>query len=473
MKKAYLIPLVIMVVAIVAALCILFVPAFPAAKNNSGGIAGGGATTAGAASVDATEAVAHNDTTLLPHASETYQVMQASSSMPKIVQTTIDPLGVHVGDTQHLSIVLQDPNPIVSAEALIQTDHGTTTLKLSLIGPTQVSELLPQKYYIDSQNNLAFVNSATPVAAAKEKTNGQAGQGVALAATGGDETYSGAWMVHDTHDTTYATTFVVKDSAGNTNSVVLAWSDACSIPIDPTVGSTVTPSFTPGCAISSIDGVENANTNISGALTLSAPFVYTPGYNIQISSGGSININDGSGILEQGYLYGIDGDGDGYSSAASGSIMFSTSSSRTGYVHRYNLKGYNDCNDSNSSVFPGQTIWFTTPAVTNMNLTTGLYDDGGESNYDYSCSPSVTAVYTGGLGVTAAGGCNSQDNGCNTPQASGGVGAFVGTPACGQPIQVVADEGMIAACHNNENGSTTYYCDIYANVTNGQLQGCH
>jgi hypothetical protein len=378
MKKRYLIPLVIIVVGVGAALCILFLPIAPFSKNNPGGVPVAVAPTHPAAPTAAIEAVAHNDTAILPHASETYQVMQSSSSTPKIVQATIDPLGVHVGDTQHLSVVLQDPNQIVSAEALIQTDHGTTTLKLALVGPTQVSELLPQKYYIDSQNNLAFVNSAAPVAAANGKAAGQAvaaqaGQGVALAATGGDVTYSGSWLVHDTHDTTYITTFVVKDSAGNTNSVVMAWSDACSIPWNPTVNSTVTPSPFP-CAPSSIDGVENANVNISGTLTLSYPFVYNPGYNINIS-GGTILIG-GAGVLEQGFLYAMDADGDGY--VGNNSVVFSTSSSLGGYLHRYNSTP-GDCDDTDAHVHPRQNNYFTT------------ISNGG--TWDYNCNGTVESEY--------------------------------------------------------------------------------
>jgi hypothetical protein len=394
MKKEYFISLVIVVVGVGAALCILFLPVPPFSKNNrAGGVpvavaptqpAPGGAGAPGAAGgapIAAVEAVAHNDTTLLPHASETYQIMQSSSTMPKIVQATINPLGVHVGDTQHLSVVLQDPNSIVSAEALIQTDHGTTTVQLALIGPTQVSELLPQKYYIDSQNNLAFVNSAAPVAAA--------GQGVALAATGGDVTYAGSWLVHDTHDTTYTTTFVVKDSAGNTNSVVMAWSDACAgFPMSG-VGA-----LTANCAVTSIDGVENGRVTIgANTLTLSAPFVYTPGYNIYVY-GGTISIG-GAGVLESGFLYAIDADGD--LSGKLNSTIFSTASSPPGgYVHRYNLNNVGDCDDTDSNVYPGQTAYFT------------HISNGG--TWDYNCSG--LAEPWGVPGAYESGGCNG--NMCNT-----------------------------------------------------------
>ena len=455
MKKEYLISLVIVVVAIVAAACILFLPATPFSRNNPAGVpvavaptqpattAPGGAVTTGGAtatSTAATEAVlaAHNDTTLLPHASETYQVMQSSSSTPKIVQATIDPLGVHVGDTQHLSVVLQDPNQIVSAEALIQTDHGTTTLKLALVGPTQVSELLPQKYYIDSQNNLAFVNSAAPVAAGTT--------GVALAATGGDETYSGSWLVHDTHDTTYITTFVVKDSAGNTNSVVMAWSDACAgFPMNGA------GAMTNNCTVSSIDGVENGSVTIGSpnTLTLNAPFVYNPGYNVNITNG-TISIGTG-GVLEQGFLYAINNDGD--SSGKASSTIFSTSSTTpSGYVHRYFLNDVGDCDDTDANVYPGQTKSFTT------------ISNGG--TWDYNCDGSVTKEFTVIGSATNNGGCGPTS--CIlpvwTPGWSGGS-----VPSCGTQANVWGFAVDTAYCPS----PVSKYCDAVDNSDNMATQACN
>jgi len=420
MKKEYFISLGIVVVGVGAALYILSVPTVPFSKNNPAGGAAPAApiqsASAGAgARVAAVAVMAH--TTLLPHASETYQVMQVSSTLPKIVQATIDPLGVHVGDTQHLSVVLQDPNTIVSAEALIQTDHGTTTLPLVLAGPTRVSELLPQKYYINSQNNLAFVSSAAPVATVNGKG---AMQGIALAATGGDSTYTGSWLVHDTHDTTYTTTFIVKDSAGNTNAVTMAWSDACSgFPLNGA------GTLSGNCAVSSIDGVENGNVNIGSVytLTLSAPLVYNPGYNINIS-GGTISIGTG-GALERGYLYAMDADGDGY--AQNGSIIFSTSSVPSGgHVHRYSLTGTGDCDDTDSNVHPGQVGYFT-------NISNG-------GTWDYNCDGSVTKEYP----ATTTAQCNSSPAcsgitfSCNNTSIGNpgwgtmnGYPSMVAVPSCG------------------------------------------
>jgi hypothetical protein len=445
MKKEYLISLVIVVVGVGAAACVLFLPMLPGrvsvamAPTQPAPTGAAGATgTPGATPtpIATTEAAAHNDTTLLPHAPETYQVMQASSTMPKIVQATIDPLGVHVGDTQHLSVILQDPNQIVSAEALIQTDHGTTTLKLSLVGPTQVSELLPQKYYIDSQNNLAFVNSVVPVAAK---------QGVALAATGGDATYASSWLVHDTHDTTYITTFVVKDSAGNKNSVSMAWSDACAgFPMN---GAGI---LSNNCSVTSIDGVENGSVTIGlgHTLTLSAPFVYSPGYNVAIS-GGTISLGTG-GVLKQGFLYGMDADGDGYS--ATNGIVFSTASSLSGYVHRYNLTGTGDCNDSDANVHPGQSGYFTTPTLTDL----------GSNTYDYDCNGTISYHYSGSGGLISAGSCAGPTS-CNAPAGTLGI---YGTVGCGISVPEVVDQGNVATC------SAGHTCDIWSVVASGYTQGC-
>jgi hypothetical protein len=178
--------------------------------------------------------------------------------------------------------------------------------------------------------------------------------------------------VHDTHDTTYTTTFVVKDSAGNTNSVIMAWSDACAG--FPMSGA---GALSNNCSVSSIDGVENGDVTIgsSHTLTLSAPFVYSPGYNVNVSNG-TISIGTG-GVLERGFLYAMDADGDGYS--ASSSVVFSTASSLSGYIHRYNLTGTGDCDDTDTNVHPGQAGWFTT------------ISNGG--TWDYNCNGTVESEY--------------------------------------------------------------------------------
>lgn len=402
MKKSSYIAIVIIVVALAVAAGIVWSPALFRGVSTPAAPAAVGVQPTPIAAQEAVATAAHNDTTLLPHASETYRIMQSSSTLPKIIQATIDPLGVHVGDTQHLSVILNDPNQIVSVTAFIQTDHGTTTVALSSSGPAQVSEILPQKYYVDANNDIALVSNSGNGNGA----NGGAGN-VALAAGGADVKYTGSWLVHDTHDTTYRTIFVAKDSAGNISSVTMAWSDACGIPNSPT--STVTPTFP--CSITSLDGVEQANVSITGSMTLSSTFVYNPGYNIIFSGSGSLIINTGGGLWN-GYLCALDADGDGY--FANGNVATDTATScpnHSGWEWRYDLKGSGDCDDTDSNVHPGQTAYFTTTS------------NGG--TWDYNCDGTVTEEYPS-LGST--GGCSNGQT-CNGTNATGWDSTSV--PSCG------------------------------------------
>jgi hypothetical protein len=309
-------------------------------------------------------------------------------------------LGVHVGDTQNLSIIVNDPDSIVSVVAEIGTDNGTTTLPLKLVGSAQVSEILPQKYYVDSENHLALMSDRANVA------KGAGNQGVALAATN-DMKYAGSWHVHDTHDTYYKTIFVVKDSTGHTNSVTLAWSDACGIPMNGGV------TMSGNCTESSIDGVENGNLTMNGytlTLTNNTTFSVNPGYSI--TPNGAIVIGSGSQIYF-GYLWVADSDGDGYYAnnsvavadygalTAGGCTVINASCcpSSGGTVHcncriasmcsvgiatpptgtterRYLATGSGDCDDSDARAYPGSWNWGTSKT------------NGG--TWDYNCDGYVT-----------------------------------------------------------------------------------
>jgi hypothetical protein len=377
----------------------------------------------------------HNDTTLLPHASETYQVMQSADAMPKIVQATIDPLGVHVGDTQHLSIILNDPDSIVSVEAQIQTDHGTTTLPLKLVGPAQVSEILPQKYYVDSQNRLALMSDRANVAKSGN-------QNVALAATGGDVKYTGSWLVHDTHDTFYKTIFVAKDSAGHTSSVVLAWSDACGI---ATTGGNVTLSAV--CAESSLDGVEGGNLIMatSGTMTISSTtFVINPGYSIRFF-GGVISIGTTAQIVTNKYICTLDADGDSYWTGGGVTDTTSTCADYAGYVDRASEISGNDCNDTATGyyVHPGQTGYFSSSTLTDL----------GANTYDYNCDGTISYELTTSTIISEP---TCYQYSCTSYCAGGGVTCSRGviatstadyTPACGSGLTIVAGCSMGSQAH--------------------------
>lgn len=357
----------------------------------------------------------------VPVGLQIYQIAQAAEVWPKIIQATIDPSDVHVGNTQKLSVIVEDSAPIISVEAQIQTDHKTITLPLALTGPVSKSDLMPQKYAVDSANHLVLLdNNQNSEQTASDFPN------VASAADLQKLKYEGQWVVHDTHDAYYHTTFVVKDSADNSSSITLTWLDPtpCGFPNggDWTISSP--------CTISAMThGVDNGNLTLASAITLSnaGVLVFNPGFKMQINSGGSIAICSGCSILKT-YLWGLDADHDGY--AAGTSWTASNSSPGNGYVRRYTfpLYGYlGDCNDNNPNVNPA-AIGFSTPTTTNMNLGTQKYDGQGEVNFDYNCDGVETKDT-----LTYSNGCtkvNCDLNACTDANCSDNTP--VPGPACGQ-----------------------------------------
>jgi hypothetical protein len=266
---------------------------------------------------------------LIPSGLQVYQVSQAAEVWPKILQATIDPPDVHVGDTQKLSVIVEDSVQITSVEAQIQTDNETITLPLTLVGPVSKGELLPQKYAVDNDNHLVILDGAKDTASNISN--------IAFAADLQKLKYEGQWVVRDTHNTYYHTTFTAKDEAGKLSSVTLAWSDLCGLPMsgDATISS--------ACTISgATDGVDNGNLTVASSVVLSAAsgvsgvLAFNSGFHITINSGGSISICTGSPgcSIKKTNLWVIDQDRDGY---ASGTVQYAQDSSSglpTGAVRR-------------------------------------------------------------------------------------------------------------------------------------------
>jgi hypothetical protein len=154
--------------------------------------------------------------------------------------------------------------------------------------------------------------------------------------------YQSTWKVVDTHNTKYHTTFVVKDSDGRHNSITIAWSDACGIPIG---GDWSLSSNVGNCTISSVDGVDAGNATIDTyTLTLNSTFAFNSGKSISITNG-TIAIGSG-GIIQQTYLWVHDVDGDGYPGAAE----LAQDTQPVGYSRR-NLGNPIDCDDSNANIY--------------------------------------------------------------------------------------------------------------------------
>jgi hypothetical protein len=256
--------------------------------------------------------------------------------LPRIVQATIDPPDVHVGNKQTLTVVVQDDTSIAFVEAQIETDHGTKTLLLGLVGPVAEAELAPERWIVDSANHLVLND--------RQRTFATSLGSVARAADAPNLKYEGSWTVEDTHNTKYHTKFIVRDTAGRENSIAIAWSDACGI---PTGGNWSLYASGADCTISAVDGVDNGNATIDGfTLTLNSTFVINPAQSISVTTG-AIAIGIG-GSIQQTYLWEADGDADTY--PASTQVAQDTSPGAS-YLRRYQWTNPSDCNDSNASIY--------------------------------------------------------------------------------------------------------------------------
>jgi len=345
----------------------------------------------------------------LPQGSATYQIASAQEIWPKFVQATINPPDVHVGDKQKFNVLVQGPDQIISVLAKIETDNGVNTVELRLKNKAAQAKVLPPRYVVDKTGRLS-PSSSQKTTGVINKTNAAEGELFTYE-------YEGEWIVRDTHDTFYHTTFVAKDAAGRENSITLAWSDACGIPAsgDWTISSP--------CTISSPDGVDGGNAIIStSTLTLNSTFVYNPGQSVQISGAGSIAIGSG-GSLKQSYLWFVDQDQDGYTANASATVADSSPGG-----NYFRSSGYSTSSATSSvlSTTASTSTYGTRPWTSPGNITAldGVYASSSgltSSLYtNYLIAPSfnlripqnasttffkveVRRKYSGGNGVTEAG----------------------------------------------------------------------
>lgn len=378
----------------------------------------------------------------LSQSKETFTVTEDSSVWPKIYQAVIDPPDVHVGDTQNLGLVVQAEagQNITSVVAEIETDKDTVKLPLTLEGQTAEADIAPNPYYIDGQNHLAFGKADEMKAIASIGP-------VAKTISSPKFTYTGSWVVKDTHDTKYHTTFIVTDSSGRVNKMTMAWSDVCSIPRG---GDWVMSSYG-SCAISSDDGVDNGNITVNGGWTLTiysnVTFAFNPGKSItvQAGNGSKIVMNSVTSQIVKKYICYTDYDVDSYASYNSVPTYGSASTCPSGNVRRFNssgVPGYGtpDCYDFNANAYPGEpnySVW-----------------DRGDGSYDWDCNDLEDKQYTtvggpagclgGGICVVGAGGvsgwCSPMSSYCNSPPptipACGGWNTAAdmpgGSPQCGK-----------------------------------------
>jgi len=198
---------------------------------------------------------------------QTYSITQAHHS-PNFIEAVIDPEDVRIGQKQTMTVTLSDEKaPITEVVAEIQTDNGI--IKNPLI-----------------------------------RISGSDQKGV----------WEGSWIVKDTHDTTYVTTFKAVNKIGEKGEARLSWTDpGCTT--DANHGTAVT--ITSNCTISGIDGADGGrftiNSTSNGTVTIAAGGVLSAN-DLEIVAGNLVKNNDSGviSIVSGSVICMTDGDADGY-----------------------------------------------------------------------------------------------------------------------------------------------------------------
>ncbi len=256
----------------------------------------------------------------LPLGKYNFVIAQAATNEgPIFLEGEIDPPDVHVGDTQWLRVIVQSSAGIKQVTAHIETDTGIKELPLNKVGSVSYLDMIPNKYLVkNGVLEILSTKQAKKLHGQKIAAEKKSFFSKASAQDGEKEKWENSWIVHDTHNTTYKTTFVVEDNAGLTNTLTLAWSDLCGIPINgdykdgawklEEIGS---------CTVSvgQLDGIERGDVIIGGGgtLTVDGTFVFNSGKKIDLTAkdGSKISIWENGQIKKTSMWY-CDTDGDGY-----------------------------------------------------------------------------------------------------------------------------------------------------------------
>ena len=382
----------------------------------------------------------------LPQGSQTYQVASAENVWPKFVEVTIDPLDVKPGDIQKMRVVLNDDVEVTEVIAEIETDKGVNEVPLKRTSQSVVSQadLAPKGYFIkdgrlmllDGRNEkeIAFARSAE--AALLQKF-----------------VYEGQWVVRDTHEKTYRTTFIARDTQGRSDRIVMSWTDPCN----PPASGNWSVGMSQIC--NSASGVENGNITFNTSTCTAAfpctltidpgvTFGWNPGQSISLTNGGISNGNILFGVgaqLKQAYICAVDADSDLY---YGGQVQFANSSTcadlGASYKRRSTLAGPSDCNDNNANVRPNQTAYFAVATTTNLPIP-------GAVNFDYNCDGSeaknptdivTSCTITGGQAKCGPPPATCIEN--SEPNTAACGGGYIGR-AC-LPVNCTGpDEGFVCA----------------------------
>ena len=378
----------------------------------------------------------------LPEGAYPFEVVSAETGAPKFLEGKIDPLDVKPGQVQKMRVVVQDEAGVASVIAEVETDKGTTVIKLAKTGTVSYEELAPERYAVKngeleilSPFEVYFRHAAKILSEEGILTNF-----VARAASSEKEVWEGSWVVRDTHTKTYSTTFRAKSVSGKEATLTMAWSDPCFTLTGP-FGGDALPLNSP-CSVGAlsygtlgaVDGWDGGNITINSNVTFIETvgnFIWNPGRSITIGLGGSFSGLTGSFQLRESCLYFTDSDGDGHT--PSGAKTFSDNcTTLPGKVRMMSALSTNDCYDNgagDASAYPGQTGYFSTPR--------------GDGSYDYNCDGSGNDASGPAPGI---GRCDTGFSGvesCNTTEIANnnGVQGFTTAVSCGNSGTYVLDPG--------------------------------
>lgn len=334
----------------------------------------------------------------IPKGRAEFDSITSADVYPQFVSGVLDPLDVHPGDTQKMRIVVNNTTALTEVYAEVEHDKGKDKVPLMLVsaGAVSVMDQFNKPYFFDEKGTLVMKEEWAASHTDKERASLFE---TAKAQSLRQYIYEGSWVAHDTHKTTYRTTFFAVDDLARKNHLELAWSDpVCTIAtttisllriLKTTCNGLTTPT--------DVDGIDGFNLDLNGktiVLQGGATFAYAPGYSITMLAGGtgpkqvgsSITIlkSAGGGRIVKQYVYYDDADNDGY---PSGTLTLSVSSSPTwaNHVRMPSVPGTDkrnptpDCYDTNANAKPGQTSYFSV--------------NRGDGSFDYDCDSADTRVY--------------------------------------------------------------------------------
>lgn len=198
---------------------------------------------------------------------QSYSISQAHRS-PNFTQAIIDPEDVRLGQKQTMTVYINDEKaPITEVVAEIQTDKEIIKYPLQRVSGTDQ-----------------------------------------------DGVWESSWIVKDTHDTTYVTTFKAVNNIGETGEARLSWTDpGCST--NANHGTSVTISA--NCTISGVDGADGGIFTVSGGTVTIAAGGTLSAASFSLSGGALVKNNDTGvvSIVAGSVICMTDADADGYSSA--------------------------------------------------------------------------------------------------------------------------------------------------------------